>query len=272
MGEILVSKKGQTAQMVFEGYKNGFKYEDDFRGKGVEAILAIIARWLAERNSILVADKALGFGHLAGLLFGEIQEALNEHNREGTIGFDVDALTKELGDNIWFVLSMMISFLNAGLFDFDNIYKESRLTRAGSSVYDDLEKVAGEVLVATDIRKLPTEVERMLTLIFAAWRELHLSNPVHALERVSVANSFNYPEEYFTGIHPHTGRKLSRKDKIKQREHAATALRIIRTHVKQKGMMNGVLPPAEHRPYREWIVAFWRGQEALDELAGLLAR
>lgn len=182
------------------------------------------------------------------VLLGEVDEAEEEHDREGTPGYDVRAHQREALDLA--VPAHAFAFRRNIEVDLNSVHARMNGYGRKSTIYDHMREVVGNL--PEDQTRLKKDLEYLLMQAYSLmWHLPEIESPADMAEDKMRLNRRNYPEVYFSTIHP-TGRQLRPDEQEARYYHSIRCLRAIRKHYNRK---DGLLW-SDHAPFAELILDF----------------
>ncbi len=201
------------------------------------------------------------------VLLGEVAEAEQEHDREGTVEYDALAHQREALDIA--VPAHAFAYRRQVELNLDAVHARMNGYGRRSNVYDHLNEVIGNL--PEDSARLKKDLEWLLMQAYSLmWHLPEIESPVvMAADKMSL-NRRNYPAVYFSDVHP-TGRKLRPDEQEERYRHSVRCLRAIRKHHDRK---DGLLW-SDHAPFAELILDFEHAdsnyQKILETLSAIKA-
>jgi len=203
-------------------------------------------------------------GTVQQVLQGEVVEAREEHDREGTAEYNVLAHQREALD----IAVPAHAFAYRRRIDLDLDAVHARMNGYGqrSGIYDHISEVVGNL--PEDKARLKKDLEWLLMQAYSLmWHLPEIQSPVAMAADKMALNRRNYPEVYFSDVHP-TGRKLHSDEQEARYNHSIKCLRAIRKHYDRK---DGLLW-SDHAPFAELILDFEHADSNYQKiLAALVA-
>ncbi len=192
------------------------------------------------------------------VLHGENAEALAEREQEGTAAFNPRAAQKESLD----IAVPVHAFAMRRGFEIDLQEIRRRMDGYGktSHIYDYIKEIIGNL---PESQALEKELQWLLTQVYSMmWHLPEINSPAEIVKPKMKENKRNYPEMYYTLIHPETGKILTPEEQELRYIHSNRCMRLVRRTFNRT---NG-LYWTDHVPHAPLILDFLHAERNYQAL------
>lgn len=219
---------------------------DNLTADDLQQVDQIVRTWHSSLPAFAVPNRRLGV--VQGVLHGEVMEAREEREREGTSDYSASDAQKETLD---LAVPAHALAMRRNV-DLDMIDVRAGMDGYGrsSQIYDRIGEVIGNLPESKTA--LTKDLQWLLTLVYSAmWHLPEIQSPVEVLRPKMEENENNYPPMYFA-ISNERGSILKPDEQEERYHHSVKCLRLIRNaHGRPRKLLWSM-----HAPYAELILDF----------------